>query len=109
MAWRSKRSQQNRERSSCCIERDLLALDAVVDQAQTEDRQQAMKLSEELGGLPLALDQAGAYIAKVQCTLESYQQLYQTHRRQLLQERRGKEHPRSGCHHLEAVVKRVER
>jgi hypothetical protein len=37
----------------------LLALDATIDQVGTEEEQQARNLSKELGGLPLALDQAG--------------------------------------------------
>ena len=53
----------------------------------------ALAIAHELGGLPLALDQAGAYLKATRCTLATYQQLYQQRRTQLLTERRGKEHP----------------
>ena len=49
----------------------------------------------ELDGLPLALDQAGAYIEETNCGLSGYLDLYRTHRKDLLQ-RRSKlrsEHP----------------
>jgi hypothetical protein len=46
-------------------------------------------ICEELGGLPLALDQAGAYIEEVQCSLSDYQQRYQTRGSLLLQRRGG--------------------
>jgi tetratricopeptide (TPR) repeat protein len=42
-----------------------------------------------LGGLPLALDQAGAYIEETGCSLADYQHRYQLHRADLLAERRG--------------------
>jgi tetratricopeptide (TPR) repeat protein len=38
---------------------------------------------------PLALDQAGAYLEEVGCSLSDYQQLYPQHRAALLKERRG--------------------
>jgi len=37
----------------------------------------ARQISQELGDLPLALDQAGAYIEETGCSLQSYQQQYQ--------------------------------
>src|SRR5260370_36596175 len=40
----------------------LLALDATIDQTETSSQQLAMEIAHELGGLPLALDQAGAYL-----------------------------------------------
>jgi hypothetical protein len=50
-----------------------------------------------MGGLPLALDQAGAYIEETQCSLTSYLNQYQYRKRQaaLLQRRGGpgKQHP----------------
>jgi tetratricopeptide (TPR) repeat protein len=47
----------------------------------------ARKISEELGGLPLALDQAGAYIEETGCGLAGYQQVYQQRRMELLKRR----------------------
>jgi tetratricopeptide (TPR) repeat protein len=45
----------------------------------------AQQISEELGGLPLALSQAGAYIDETACSLSSYYQQYQKRRAALLQ------------------------
>ena len=36
----------------------------------------ALQLSGELGGLPLALDQAGAFIEETQCSLSEYAEMY---------------------------------
>lgn len=46
-----------------------------------------MKVCEELGGLPLALDQAGAYIEETQCCLSDYLSLYRPRRAEMLKER----------------------
>ena len=72
---------------------DLLIRDATLDQAETHARQLAMEISHELGGLPLALDQAGAYLKATSSSLVLYQQIYRHHRAQLLKERRGADHP----------------
>jgi nucleoside phosphorylase len=66
----------------------LLALDASLDLASPQDHDLAIKIAQELGALPLALDQAGAYIEATSCSLSEYQQIYQQHRTELLQERR---------------------
>ena len=47
----------------------------------------AEELVEAVGGLPLALDQAGAYLEATQCGLPSYLKLFRTHRAVLLQQR----------------------
>jgi len=67
----------------------LLALDASLDQAERVDRQAAEELSQQLGCLPLALDQAGAYLEETGCSLQRYLDLYKSHRAQLLRHRRG--------------------
>lgn len=57
----------------------------------------AHKLVTVLGGLPLALDQAGAYVEETPCLLEDYLELYQVRRVTLLK-RRGDavvDHPAS--------------
>lgn len=73
------------------------ALTPGVASQQTEQRQLAAAIVEELDGLPLALDQAGAYIEETRCGFSAYQQLYHTRRKELLQ-RRGRfsaDHPES--------------
>jgi hypothetical protein len=49
----------------------------------------ALAIAQELGGLPLALDQAGAYIEETQCSLSNYLQLYRSKRADLLKARGG--------------------
>src|SRR6266571_3245145 len=75
----------------------LIAPGASFEQASPADVTIAKELSEEMGGLPLALDQAGAYIEEVSCSLRDYQQLYQIRRAKLLEERGGvvPDHPES--------------
>src|SRR5450755_2730787 len=74
-----------------------LAPDAPLEQAKIAKQVYAKEICEELGGLPLALDQAGAYIEETQCNLSDYQQRYQTRRARLLQRRGGlvPDHPDS--------------
>lgn len=64
-----------------------LKLDDTLDKATESERLQAMEISEKLGGLPLALDQAGAYIEEAQCTIDDYLHIYRQKRLQLLSER----------------------
>jgi hypothetical protein len=74
----------------------LLAPDGIFEQAQEYERDRARAICEELGGLPLALDQAGAYLEETRCSLAEYQHLFQCRRADLLAERRGlvDDHPR---------------
>jgi hypothetical protein len=44
--------------------------------ASQSDRMMAAKLVEELGGLPLAIDQAGAYIERTACGLPGFLEVY---------------------------------
>src|SRR6266516_4876635 len=66
-----------------------------VEQVSQGDRQIAEQIVEAMDGLPLALDQAGAYIEETKCRLSDYQQRYQTRRVWLLQRRgrRATDHP----------------
>jgi Flp pilus assembly protein TadD len=50
---------------------------AVDKQATAEEMGAAKAISKTLGGLPLALAQAAAYIAETQCSLSAYLPLYQ--------------------------------
>src|SRR5262249_31397783 len=66
-----------------------------LESAPEELRDQAESLSKVLDGLPLALDQAAAFIDEKPSTLEEYQTLYQIERQELLK-RRGRlaeDHP----------------
>jgi tetratricopeptide (TPR) repeat protein len=67
----------------------LLAPDATLNQASQEERELAVRISQELGRLPLALDQAGAYLEETGMALAEYWRIYQQHRAELLRERRG--------------------
>jgi tetratricopeptide (TPR) repeat protein/transcriptional regulator with XRE-family HTH domain len=65
----------------------LLAIDVALAQAEQVDQQAAAELSRQLGGLPLALDQAGAYLEETGCSLRHYLDLYKSHRTELLRHR----------------------
>jgi NB-ARC domain len=71
--------------------------DTPLDQTPSSIRNQARRVSEVLDGLPLALDQAGAYVEETRCGLSHYLDLYQVRRDELLR-RRGTplfDHPES--------------
>lgn len=75
----------------------LLAPDADLDHVPENQLAAAEAIVIEMTSLPLALDQAGAYIDEVGCSLADYLDLYHAHRKELLQ-RRGHvptEHPAS--------------
>ncbi len=74
-----------------------LAPDAPLMQAKEVDLLNAQRIWQVLGGLPLALDQAGAYIEETRCNLLDYLHLFRTHRTALLQKRGGvlRDHPDS--------------
>ena len=75
----------------------LLALAAPLEQIREQERARAEAIVEEMDGLPLALDQAGAYIEETGCDLADYLELYRTHRKELLQRRSAlrADHPES--------------
>ena len=66
---------------------NFIPLQATLDLATSADRSIASQIVQELDGLPLALDQAGAYIRETPCSLEDYLALYQKRRFDLLQAR----------------------
>src|ERR1700694_1005635 len=75
----------------------IIGLDALLDTAPMADRIKAIEISQVMDGLPLALDQAGAYIEETACSLTGYLKLYQKQNTVLLK-RRGKlisDHPES--------------
>jgi hypothetical protein len=74
---------------------NVLRLDASLDDAPLADRTAAAAIVEEMDGLPLALDQAGAFIEETQSTVTDYLQRYRQRQDVLLQRRGGpgKDHP----------------
>jgi tetratricopeptide (TPR) repeat protein len=65
----------------------LVAHMAALEAASYADLVTAREISEALGGLPLALDQAGAYIEETGCGLATYSDLYRTRSKELLERR----------------------
>src|SRR6266567_4988533 len=88
----------------------LIAPDATLEHISSKPRDLAIQVSQELGGLPLALDQAGAYLEATGTALAAYQQIYQQHRTVLLAQRRaqGADHPEPVASTWSLSFKRVE-
>jgi len=75
----------------------MLAPDALLNAALEADKVKAQAITLNMGGLPLALDQAGAYIEETGCSLSDYLDFFEQRRAKLLQ-RRGpssSDHPES--------------
>ncbi len=70
----------------------LLAADQPLDKASHDLRVQAGPIVRALDGLPLALDQAGAYIEETRCSLSEYLALYSKRRAALLNRQSGVPH-----------------
>ena len=66
----------------------IIAPDVTLSATPPDEEGRAREICEKLGGLPLALDQAGAYIEKSQCSLSDYQQRFQARSTLLLKQRR---------------------
>ena len=79
-------------KENCCLELQCFDVDDTMDFlfcrtgiSRNEDTESAAcKLFEELGGLPLALEQAAAYIKSLGCSFSSYVETYKTKRIALL-------------------------
>jgi hypothetical protein len=65
----------------------ILSLRVMLDSATSNDRNVACEISQELDGLPLALDQAGAYVKETPCSLMDYLTRYRIRHQDLLQVR----------------------
>ncbi len=65
----------------------ILQADDPLDKASSQDRKHALAIVQVMDGLPLALDQAGAYIEETVCGLAGYLTRYQQHRKDLLKAR----------------------
>jgi hypothetical protein len=59
---------------------NIIAPEAFLEAAPEADRALAMNISQVMDGLPLALDQAGAYIEETRCNLSDYLDFYQQRR-----------------------------
>ncbi len=70
-------------RAGMLNERDLL------EQASEAERNKARDISQAMDGLPLALDQAGAYLEETSCGLAAYLDLFQQRGATLLARRGG--------------------
>lgn len=73
-----------------------LSQDVPLNQASPGQRTLAEQIVQEMDGLPLAIDQAAAYIEETPCSLESYLNAYRSRRMELLKERGNdpyKHHP----------------
>ena len=75
------------------------------------DEVSAREIVVAMGGLPLALDQAGAYIEETGCGLADYLQRYEQQRAQFLNRRgiRGGDHPQSVMATFQLIWRRLER
>jgi len=65
----------------------MIPPDGSLADASQPDREAALDISQSLGGLPLALEQAGAYIEETACGVLGYRQRYETHHSKLLKRR----------------------
>ena len=66
-----------------------ITLNAGLDQASIAQQEDARQIWQLMDGLPLALDQAGAYILETGCSFSTYREQYARRRAELL-DRRGK-------------------
>lgn len=81
----------------------------LVDRTGEPDDSSAEALAVELGGLPLALEQAAAYMKAATTTLASYLALYRQRRRDLLTRGEVPDHPDSVDMTLALALTRIKR
>ena len=62
----------------------LLLKSARLDSMSEHDSNVARRLVSELGGIPMSLDQAGAYMLTTQCGIAGYLELYTNHKHELM-------------------------
>ena len=62
----------------------LLLKSARLDGMSEHDNNLVRKLASELGGIPIALDQAGAFMLSTQCGIAYYLELYTSHKHELM-------------------------
>ena len=88
----------------------LLTIETSLDDIPRPLYEQAQVIVEELDGLPLALDQAGAYIEETECSLADYVHLYRRRRLALLsrQSNLSVDYPRTVANTWSLSFSRVE-
>ncbi len=87
-----------------------IGLDVSLDQISEKDREDALAIVESLEGLPLALDQAGAFIEETQSSLTEYRELLANAKEKILL-RRGttsSDHPESVASTFSLSFQKVE-
>ncbi|HEV2802458.1 MAG TPA: FxSxx-COOH system tetratricopeptide repeat protein [Pyrinomonadaceae bacterium] len=67
----------------------LIAIDDALGAATDADRELAAEITQEVGGLPLALDQAGAFVEEMSSNLSEYLELYRREGAKLMAQRGG--------------------
>jgi len=82
----------------------ILEFDALLDQASIANRDTAVGISRVLAGLPLALDQAGAYIEDTSCGLSGYLDLCQQEHARLLEQRGSEQRDSQVSRHPDSVT-----
>ena len=89
----------------------LLTQDDSLQEATTADLQSAKDIADTLDGLPLALDQAGAYIEESGCNLSDYLNRYQSGRLKLLRKRGSFDfdHPASVTDTFSYSIEKIEK
>jgi tetratricopeptide (TPR) repeat protein len=89
----------------------LLGKHTVPASLDPKEQVAAQQIVHELGGLPLALDQAGAYIEETSCGLQGYIALYRKEHKELLKTRGGHvaDHPDSVAQTVQMALKKVEK
>src|SRR6185312_4118040 len=85
-----------------------VAAQFLVTRTGDADRQAAYDLADELGGLPLALEQAGAYIQATATTLAGYLSVFQRRRADLLTRGEAVGHPADVAATLGLALSRLE-
>ena len=88
----------------------MLAQDKPLSQAKETERLSAQNVWNAFGGLPLALDQAGAYVEETGGSFAYYFTLYQQHKSTLLAERglSSRSHPASVFTTLSLIFAEIE-
>ncbi len=67
----------------------LLWKSAMLDDTDTDIYNLAQQLVSQLDGIPLAIDQAGAYIHSCGCSINGYLELYTRHKNELMRDTPG--------------------